>query len=89
MVPGSSHANRGIAGSQRECRQPSRPRSPGQGLADHGYEVLLFDYRGYGGNEGSPSEEGLALDAAAAIAALAEVTTADRLILLANRWGHR
>ena len=56
-------------------------------LLHHGYEVLLFDYRGYGGNEGSPSEEGLALDAAAAVAALAEVATADRLILLGESLG--
>lgn len=56
-------------------------------LVDHGYEVLLFDYRGYGGNEGSPSEEGLALDAAAAVAALAEVATVDRLILLGESLG--
>jgi pimeloyl-ACP methyl ester carboxylesterase len=28
--------------------------------------VLLFDYRGYGGNPGHPSEEGLALDVRAA-----------------------
>jgi pimeloyl-ACP methyl ester carboxylesterase len=28
--------------------------------------VLLFDYRGYGGNAGSPSEEGLVLDVRAA-----------------------
>ena len=56
-------------------------------LADRGYEVLLFDYRGYGGNEGSPSEEGLALDAAAALAALAEVATVDRLILLGESLG--
>ncbi len=31
-----------------------------------GHPVLLFDYRGYGGNPGSPSEEGLAADARAA-----------------------
>jgi uncharacterized protein len=30
--------------------------------------VLLFDYRGYGGNPGSPSEKGLAADARAALA---------------------
>ncbi len=36
------------------------------GLADAGIQVLLFDYRGYGGNAGSPSEEGLAMDARAA-----------------------
>lgn len=31
-----------------------------------GFSVLLFDYRGYGENPGKPTEEGLALDAAAA-----------------------
>ena len=35
-------------------------------LANQGFGVLLFDYRGYGGNPGSPSEEGLALDVRAA-----------------------
>ncbi len=35
-------------------------------LADRGYAVLLFDYRGFGGNPGSPSEAGLVLDARAA-----------------------
>ncbi|HXW07872.1 MAG TPA: alpha/beta hydrolase [Vicinamibacterales bacterium] len=37
-----------------------------EGLAAVGLSVLLFDYRGYGGNPGSPSEAGLARDAAAA-----------------------
>lgn len=36
-------------------------------LAGQGYNVLLTDYRGYGGNPGSPSEAGLILDAKAAI----------------------
>ncbi|MDP3890204.1 alpha/beta hydrolase [Nocardioides sp.] len=35
-------------------------------LSDRGFGVLLLDYRGYGGNPGSPSEEGLAADALAA-----------------------
>ena len=35
-------------------------------LAGHGLAVLLFDYRGYGGNPGRPSETGLARDARAA-----------------------
>jgi uncharacterized protein len=35
-------------------------------LANQGFAVLLFDYRGYGGNPGSPSEEGLARDVRAA-----------------------
>ena len=34
-------------------------------LARRGIASLLFDYRGFGGNPGSPSEEGLALDARA------------------------
>ncbi|HEX2072201.1 MAG TPA: alpha/beta fold hydrolase [Geodermatophilus sp.] len=43
-----------------------------EALADRGLAVLLFDYRGYGGNPGSPSEEGLALDVRAARAYLVE-----------------
>lgn len=35
-------------------------------LAAEGLTVLLFDYRGYGGNDGSPSERGLARDVRAA-----------------------
>ena len=40
------------------------------GLAHKGLSVLLFDYRGYGGNPGNPSERGLASDARAARAYL-------------------
>lgn len=35
-------------------------------LSDRGFSVLLFDYRGYGANPGSPSEAGLAHDVRAA-----------------------
>src|SRR5262245_25742571 len=35
-------------------------------LAGHGLAVLLFDYRGFGGNPGVPTERGLRLDARAA-----------------------
>ena len=35
-------------------------------LAQEGLAVLLFDYRGYGDNPGSPSEDGLARDVRAA-----------------------
>jgi hypothetical protein len=38
----------------------------GAALQRHGCNVLLTDYRGYGGNPGSPDEEGLAADAQAA-----------------------
>ena len=39
-------------------------------LAARGYRVLLFDYRGYGGNPGTPTEEGLTADGLAAISHL-------------------
>ncbi len=40
-------------------------------LSDAGLAVLLFDYRGYSGNPGSPSEVGLVADARAAVEYLA------------------
>ena len=43
-----------------------------QALAARGHHVLLFDYRGYAGNPGSPSEDGLRTDARAAARALAD-----------------
>lgn len=39
-------------------------------LQRHGLNVLLTDYRGYGGNPGEPTEEGLAADARAARACI-------------------
>jgi len=42
------------------------------GLSNRGFAVLLLDYRGYGGNPGSPSEDGLAADVDAAAEALEE-----------------
>ncbi|WP_040702057.1 alpha/beta hydrolase [Nocardiopsis ganjiahuensis] len=50
----------GNAGN-RESRAPLA-----RSLAANGFSVLLFDYRGYGGNPGSPDEKGLAADARAA-----------------------
>ena len=43
-----------------------------QALSDEGLGVLLFDYRGYGGNPGTPTEDGLACDVRAARAPLVE-----------------
>jgi fermentation-respiration switch protein FrsA (DUF1100 family) len=40
-------------------------------LQRHGLQVLLVDYRGYGGNPGTPTENGLAADSRAAHAYLA------------------
>ena len=50
----------GNAGN-RELRLPMA-----RGLTARGHAVLLVDYRGYGGNPGSPSEDGLLRDAIAA-----------------------
>lgn len=41
-----------------------------QGFAAKGYGLLLVEYRGYGGNPGSPSEEGFYRDGRAAMAFL-------------------
>ena len=51
-----------------------------------GYGVFLLDYRGYGGSEGSPSEEGLYLDAEAAIRWLGE-RAAGKLVYLGESLG--
>jgi pimeloyl-ACP methyl ester carboxylesterase len=42
-------------------------------LSRRGLAVLLMDYRGYGGNPGAPSEDGLAADADAAVQALTDL----------------
>jgi fermentation-respiration switch protein FrsA (DUF1100 family) len=48
-------------GGSRELRAPLA-----RALGEAGLAVLLFDYRGYAGNPGSPTENGLALDVRAA-----------------------
>jgi fermentation-respiration switch protein FrsA (DUF1100 family) len=49
----------GNAGNRRDRA------SLAQRFAGEGFTVLVLDYRGYGGNPGSPSEAGLAMDARA------------------------
>lgn len=60
-----------------------------QALAEEGFAVLLFDYRGYATNPGHPSEEGLALDARAAYRFLTESegVPSDRLIYFGESLG--
>lgn len=53
-------------------------------LAREGLTVLLLDYRGYGGNPGSPSEDGLARDARAGWDVLAG---AGRIVLYGESLG--
>jgi uncharacterized protein len=58
-------------------------------LSDEGLGVLLFDYRGYGGNPGTPTEDGLARDVRAARAFLVEEAgvRAERLLYLGESLG--
>ncbi|WP_207954690.1 alpha/beta hydrolase [Saccharopolyspora elongata] len=58
-------------------------------LAERGLAVLLFDYRGYGGNPGRPSEEGLAKDVRAALRYLVEEAglRPDRLVYYGESLG--
>jgi uncharacterized protein len=60
-----------------------------QALHDAGLAVLLFDYRGYAGNPGSPSEAGLALDVRAARSFLLDRAGVrpDRLLYLGESLG--
>jgi uncharacterized protein len=56
------HGNAGHIGSRADRVKP---------YLDAGYGVLLPEYRGYGGNPGRPTEEGLYTDARAALGFLA------------------
>jgi uncharacterized protein len=58
-------------------------------LRQHGLQVLLMDYRGYGGNAGAPSEHGLAADARAARAYLLSRSDVDpaRLVYFGESLG--
>lgn len=60
VAPGNGGNRAGRAGLAEELRR--------RGLA-----VLLMDYRGYDGNPGSPSEDGMARDAMAALEALEDL----------------
>ena len=52
-----------------------------------GLSVLLFDYRGYGGNPGRPSEDGLAADARAAQAWLARQPGVEKIVYFGESLG--
>ena len=60
VAPGNGGNRAGRTGLARE-------------LSRRGLAVLLLDYRGYGGNPGSPSEQGLIADAVAGVEALTEL----------------
>jgi uncharacterized protein len=72
LVPAAPEADRDLAVLVAPGNGGNRAGRAGlaQELSARGFTVLLMDYRGYGGNPGSPSEDGLALDALAAVDAL-------------------
>jgi fermentation-respiration switch protein FrsA (DUF1100 family) len=75
VAPGNGGNRAGRAGLARE-------------LGARGLAVLLLDYRGYGGNPGSPSEDGLAADADAAVRALDDLGhPSDRTIFFGESLG--
>jgi hypothetical protein len=99
--PGGEAGPRPTGGARPDARVPAVLVCNGNGgnrsmraglavaLSRMGLAVLLFDYRGYGGNPGHPSEEGLAADARAARAYLvgrAEVDPA-RVVYLGESLG--
>jgi len=59
----------------------------GSRLTESGLGVLLVDYRGYGGNPGSPSETGLALDARATVGFLAATAPDHPVVLFGESLG--
>jgi len=59
-----------------------------RGFAGYGYGALMVEYRGYGGNSGSPSEAGFRADAAAALDFLRDCgIAANRLVLYGESLG--
>jgi len=71
----------GNAGSLRRPRVQEQLRT----LHTLGYDVLSFDYRGYGRSEGVPSEAGLYEDALAAYTHLTRAGISPRQIILAGQ----
>lgn len=71
-------------GGDRADRAPLAARLRTMGLAS-----LLLDYRGYGGNPGRPSQDGLLTDAEAGLAALRRHTRlpADRVVVFGESLG--
>ena len=58
-------------------------------LTGRGFDVLLVEYRGYGGNPGSPTEDGLAADVRSGYRYLTEDRSVDpqRLVLFGESLG--
>ena len=66
-------------GGNRSWHYPSA-----KAIAAHGPQVLIAEYRGYGGSAGTPSEDGLILDARAALEAARRLpgVDPDRIVVM-------
>ena len=75
FIPASGSVDTGVAVLVAPGNGGNRAGRAGfaQELSRRGLAVLLMDYRGYGGNPGTPSQDGLAADADAAVRALTEL----------------
>jgi fermentation-respiration switch protein FrsA (DUF1100 family) len=73
------HGNAGHIGHRADRARP---------YIDAGFGVLLVEYRGYGGNPGRPTEDGLYADARAAVDFLTQQDVApDRMVLYGESLG--
>ncbi|HZM81280.1 MAG TPA: alpha/beta fold hydrolase [Candidatus Limnocylindrales bacterium] len=87
--PPSGGPGRGLAvlvvngnGGDRSDRVPLA-----RALGRQGFTVLLFDYRGYGGNPGSPSESGLFKDIRASFRYLESLFESRKIIVFGESLG--
>ncbi|PSK88747.1 hypothetical protein CLV63_12933 [Murinocardiopsis flavida] len=91
LVPARPAADTGMAVLVAPGNGGNRADRAGtaRALSDAGFTVLAFDYRGYGGNPDSPSEDGLAEDARSARRHLLEETglRPDRLLYFGESLG--
>lgn len=56
-------------------------------LTKHGYNLFIFDYRGYGGSQGEPSQHGVYLDGMAALDKAWELRSGPRFIVYGQSLG--
>lgn len=66
-VPASEPGHQTVLAAPGNAGNRAARAGLGSSIAEAGYGVLLMDYRGYGGNPGSPTEEGLAKDVRAGL----------------------
>ncbi|MGH8934773.1 MAG: alpha/beta hydrolase [Acidimicrobiia bacterium] len=85
FVPGSKDTTVLVFNGNAGHRAHRAPLA--EALSEEGFSILLFDYRGYGGNPGSPSEAGLASDARAARAWLEARPEVDRIAYFGESLG--